>query len=158
MDRTGAPRREALANPSKKGRGLREVFLLTPRDSHSPATPPQGGNDATLTSHVALDRVHMAYGRRVVFDNLSCSFPRGKISVILGGSGSGKSTFLRLIGGLIHPQSGRVIVDGQDITRLSERGLYQVRRKLGMLFQGGALLDSESVFDNLACPSASTRT
>ncbi len=102
--------------------------------------------------HVALDGVRMAYGSRRVFDGLSCRFPRGRISVILGGSGSGKSTILRLIGGLIRPQAGAVVVDGEDVTGLSERELYGVRRKLGMLFQGGALLDSESVFDNLALP------
>ncbi len=94
----------------------------------------------------------MDFGERRVFDDLSCSFPRGQVSVILGGSGSGKSTILRLIGGLILPKSGRVLIDGQDITTLSERRLNQVRHKLGMLFQGGALLDSYTVFDNLALP------
>ncbi len=112
-------------------------------------TAPVGSADAP---HVALERVQMAFGSRRVLDGLSCGFPRSRISVILGGSGSGKSTVLRLIGGLIHPQAGSVVVDGQDITRLSERRLYDVRRKLGMLFQGGALLDSYTVFDNLALP------
>jgi phospholipid/cholesterol/gamma-HCH transport system ATP-binding protein len=102
--------------------------------------------------HVSLQRVGVTYGSRRVFDSLSCGFPRGRISVILGGSGSGKSTILRLIGGLIRPRTGVVAVDGEDVTRLSERGLRTVRRKLGMLFQGGALLDSYSVFDNLALP------
>ena len=102
--------------------------------------------------HVSLQRVGVSYGSRKVFDQLSCGFPRGRISVILGGSGSGKSTILRLIGGLIRPCTGVVAVDGEDVTRLSERGLRTVRHKLGMLFQGGALLDSYSVFDNLALP------
>src|SRR3970040_2234230 len=102
--------------------------------------------------HVYLASVHMAFGERVVFDSLSCSFPRGRISVILGGSGSGKSTILRLIGGLARPQSGKILVEGDDVTRLGERGLYAVRRKLGMMFQGGALLDSLTVFDNVAFP------
>ena len=102
--------------------------------------------------HVSLQDVRMAFGERAVLKSLSCGFSRGRISVILGGSGSGKSTILRLIGGLIHPQAGAVVVDGQDVTRLSERGLFGVRRKLGMLFQGGALLDSYTVFDNLALP------
>ena len=102
--------------------------------------------------HVALRHVHMAYADREVFRELSCSFPRGKMSVILGGSGSGKSTVLRLIGGLVHPVAGSIAVDGEDITRLSERRLYAVRNKLGMMFQGGALLDSMTVFDNLAFP------
>src|SRR5437867_3452884 len=102
--------------------------------------------------HVELDRVHMAFGERDVFRALSCRFPRGRISVILGGSGSGKSTILRLIGGLVHPQAGRIVVDGQDITRLSETQMYAVRKKLGMMFQGGALLDSLTVYDNVAFP------
>jgi phospholipid/cholesterol/gamma-HCH transport system ATP-binding protein len=94
----------------------------------------------------------MAFDDRVVFERLSCAFPRGKVSVILGGSGSGKSTILRLIGGLVHPLSGRIVVAGRDVTQLGERQLFEVRKKLGMLFQAGALLDSMTVFDNLAFP------
>jgi phospholipid/cholesterol/gamma-HCH transport system ATP-binding protein len=94
----------------------------------------------------------MAFGSRPVFRDLSCGFPRGRVSVILGGSGSGKSTMLRLIGGLVAPSAGRVVVDGDDVSRLSERDLFRVRRKLGMMFQGGALLDSMTVYDNLALP------
>ena len=110
-----------------------------------------GGAD-TAESHVRLDGVSMAFGERIVLDSLSCGFPRGKISVILGGSGSGKSTLLRLVGGLVRPQAGAVIVGDVDVTRLSERRLYDVRKKLGMMFQGGALLDSLTVFDNIAFP------
>ena len=128
---------------------LKDTLLATFARRTAAAAPPQPGSDA---AHVRFDKVHMAYDTRVVFDSLSCTFPRGRISVILGGSGSGKSTILRLIGGLIHPQAGAVLVDGQDVTQLSEKDMYQVRRKLGMLFQGGALLDSETVFDNLALP------
>ncbi len=102
--------------------------------------------------HVLLEGVDMAFNGRAVFRGLSAHFPRGKLSVVLGGSGTGKSTILRLIGGLVRPQAGRVVVDGEDVTRLSERRLYEVRRKLGMMFQGGALLDSLTVFDNLAFP------
>lgn len=102
--------------------------------------------------YISFDHVRMVYGNRCVFDSLSCGFPRGGISVILGGSGSGKSTILRLIGGLVRPQAGAVVVDGENISRLSQRGLSLVRRKLGMMFQGGALLDSYSVFENVALP------
>ena len=101
---------------------------------------------------VQLDHVTMAFGARPVFEDVSCAFPPGRISVLLGGSGSGKSTLLRLVGGLIRPRAGRVLVDGQDVSRLGERELFRVRRKIGMLFQGGALLDSMTVFDNLALP------
>lgn len=101
---------------------------------------------------VVLNRVRMNFGNRSVFNSLSCGFPYGRISVILGGSGSGKTTILRLIGGLVHPVSGSVIVDNQNITRLSWRNLNVSRRKLGMMFQGGALLDSYTVFDNVALP------
>ncbi len=92
----------------------------------------------------------MAFGERRVFDHLSFRFPPGRISVILGGSGSGKSTVLRLIGGLVQPVRGRILVDGEDVTRLSERQLFRLRERLGMMFQGGALLDSMTVFDNVA--------
>jgi phospholipid/cholesterol/gamma-HCH transport system ATP-binding protein len=109
-------------------------------------------NNTPPETCISFTDVGMAFGSRVVFEGLSCTFPRGKISVILGGSGSGKSTILRLIGGLVHPQRGGIEVDGSEITRLSERGMYAVRAKLGMMFQGGALLDSMTVFDNLAFP------
>ncbi len=103
-------------------------------------------------AHVRLRDVRMAFEDREVLRGLSCTFPRGKISVILGGSGSGKTTILRVIGGLVHPQSGEISVAGHDISRLSETEMYTVRQKLGMMFQGGALLDSLTVFDNLAFP------
>jgi phospholipid/cholesterol/gamma-HCH transport system ATP-binding protein len=106
----------------------------------------------TAAPHVVLRGVQMGFGRRRVFESLTCNFPRGGISVILGASGSGKSTILRLIGGLIRPRAGEVRVDGEDVTRLSDRGLFNVRKKLGMLFQGGALLDSYTVFENIALP------
>jgi phospholipid/cholesterol/gamma-HCH transport system ATP-binding protein len=78
--------------------------------------------------------------------------PSGQLTVIVGGSGSGKSTLLRLVGGLIRPDSGEVVVEGRDITKLRERQLKEVRLGLGMLFQNGALLDSLSVFDNVSFP------
>ena len=111
-------------------------------------TAPGSPNNA----HVAFEDVHMAFRGRPVLSGFSCSFCRGRISVILGGSGSGKTTILRLIGGAGAPQRGRISVAGQEIGRLSEKRLYQVREKLGMMFQHGALLNSLTVFDNLAFP------
>jgi len=101
---------------------------------------------------IALDGVCLTRGNREIFRDLSCGFERGQIAVVLGGSGAGKSTLLRLIGGLTRPDSGTVRVAGEDITRLSERQLFHVRDRIGMLFQGGALLDSMTVFDNVALP------
>lgn len=101
---------------------------------------------------IVFDDVHMSFGERPVLQGLSCAFPRGQIAVILGGSGSGKTTILRLIGGLVNPRRGRILVTGEDISQLSETQMYAVRRKLGMMFQGGALLDSLTIFDNLAFP------
>ena len=106
------------------------------------------GDDAP----VVFSDVDMAFDERHVLRGFSCGFPRGKISVILGGSGSGKTTILRLIGGLVRPQSGQIIVAGEDVSQLSETQMYAVRHKLGMMFQGGALLDSLTIFDNLAFP------
>ena len=105
-----------------------------------------------LDAHIALRRVDMAYGERKILNNLTCVFPRGRLSVVLGGSGVGKSTLLRLIGGLVRPVAGKILVADEETTKLSERELYGVRKKIGMLFQNGALLDSETVFDNIAFP------
>lgn len=107
---------------------------------------------ASSDAHVSFEKVDLAFGERVVLRDFSCSFPRGRISVILGGSGSGKTTILRLIGGLLHPQAGRVVVVGKDISNLSETALYEIRARLGMMFQGGALLNSLTVHENLALP------
>jgi len=101
---------------------------------------------------VAFDGVSLRRGERAIFDGLSCGFPRGQVSVVLGGSGAGKSTLIRMIGGLLRPDSGSVRVADQDITGFSERELFKVRDRIGMLFQGGALLDSMTVFENVALP------
>jgi len=101
---------------------------------------------------IAFDGVDLALGDRQVFRGLTCGFVRSQITVVLGGSGAGKSTMLRLIGGLQRPDSGAVRVAGVDVTRLRERDLFRVRQSVGMLFQGGALLDSMTVFDNVALP------
>jgi phospholipid/cholesterol/gamma-HCH transport system ATP-binding protein len=101
---------------------------------------------------VRFDGVHLRRGARRVFDGLSCGFVRAQITVVLGGSGAGKTTMLRLIGGLSRPDSGSVYVADEDVTRLSERELFRTRSRIGMLFQGGALLDSMTIFENVALP------
>ena len=101
---------------------------------------------------IHLDGVDLTLGERPVFSGLSCGFEPSRITVVLGGSGAGKSTLLRLIGGLTRPDAGVIRIAGQDITRLSERDLFKTRRSIGMLFQGGALLDSMTIFENVALP------
>ena len=101
---------------------------------------------------IVFDGVHLTRGRRSVFSGLSCGFVRGEITVVLGGSGAGKSTLLRLIGGLIRPDSGSVRIGRRDVARLSQREIFEQREMIGMLFQGGALLDSMTIFENVALP------
>ena len=121
--------------------------LSYPRVQEDPAKSGLEGE-----ARVQFEDVHLSFGQRRVFEGLDCSFARGRISVIMGGSGCGKSTLLRMIAGLVHPDSGRVVVAGEEIGALGERELFRVRERIGMLFQYGALLDSLTIFDNVALP------
>jgi phospholipid/cholesterol/gamma-HCH transport system ATP-binding protein len=91
-------------------------------------------------------------GERKIFDGVSLRVPKGKITAIMGPSGIGKTTLLRLIGGQIYPESGEIWFDGHNIPSLSRKKLYQERKKMSMLFQSGALFTDLSVFDNVAFP------
>ncbi|MFV0388448.1 MAG: ABC transporter ATP-binding protein [Pyrinomonadaceae bacterium] len=93
--------------------------------------------------------VRLAFGDRLVLDGVSFTVRRGETKVILGRSGSGKSTLIRLVLGLTKPDSGEILIDGEDITYFSDRKMMDVRKKLGMVFQEGALFDSLSVYDNV---------
>ncbi len=99
---------------------------------------------------VELADVRYGYDRRPVLDGISMQIPRGKVVAIMGGSGCGKTTILRLIGGQIKPWSGRVTVAGQSVPDLDRDALFAMRRKFGMLFQFGALFTDMSVFENVA--------
>lgn len=101
---------------------------------------------------VAIRDLHFSRGERVIFDGVDIDIPRGKITAILGPSGTGKTTLLRLIGAQLHPVSGAVRVDGQDVHALDRKGLYALRKRMGMLFQSGALLTDLDVFENVAFP------
>ena len=94
--------------------------------------------------------VHLAFDDRVVLDGLSFKVMKGETKLILGGSGCGKSTTIKLVLGLLKPDSGQVLVDGEDITHHDEQQMMHVRKKIGMVFQEGALFDSLSVYDNVA--------
>ena len=101
---------------------------------------------------VELRNVTFGYGDRVILRDLSLQVPRGKVTALMGASGGGKTTVLRLIGGQNHAQQGQVLFDGQDVTTMDAQQLYAARRRMGMLFQFGALFTDMSVFDNVAFP------
>ena len=116
-----------------------------------------GAPACTLGLHpdtlIEIDRVTFGYDeRRVILNDISLRFMRGKVTAILGGSGCGKTTLLRLISGVAAPSSGRVVFDGQVLDTRNKRQMHGVRRRLGMLFQFGALFTDLSVFDNVAFP------
>ena len=99
---------------------------------------------------VEIDEVNFAYGKRAILKGISLKVPKGKVVAIMGGSGCGKTTLLRLIGGQLLASSGKVMVDGQDVGTMAPEAMYAMRRKMGMLFQFGALFTDMTVFDNVA--------
>lgn len=119
-----------------------------------PTVPSDANVTETTPNLVELQAVDFAYaaGGKPILSGLSMRIPRGKVVAVMGGSGCGKTTVLRLIGGQVRPQRGHVRFDGADIPALDRAGLYAARRQMGMLFQFGALFTDLSVFDNVAFP------
>ncbi|VAW17701.1 Phospholipid ABC transporter ATP-binding protein MlaF [hydrothermal vent metagenome] len=101
---------------------------------------------------ISVHNVSKAFGDQVVLNNVSLEVREGEILVILGASGTGKSVLLKHMIGLLHPDEGHIELDGQDISQLTEEALLTVRKKIGFLFQEGALYDFMNVFDNIAFP------
>ena len=101
---------------------------------------------------ISIENLSFSRGERRIFNNISLSIPRGKITAIMGPSGTGKTTLLKLIGGQITPDEGRIMVDGENIHHLKRSDLYTLRKRMGMLFQSGALLTDMSVYENVALP------
>ncbi len=108
-----------------------------------------GSDDEVL---VRIRGLRFRRGERVIFDGVDMDIRRGHVTAVMGPSGTGKTTLLRLIGGQLRPEAGTVEVDGQDVHRLGRRALYALRRRMGMLFQSGALLTDLDVFENVAFP------
>ena len=101
---------------------------------------------------IQLEDVHFGYGERPVLEGVSLQIPKGKVTALMGASGGSKTTVLRLIGGQYRANAGRVLFDETDIGASDREALYQARRRMGMLFQFGALFTDMSVFDNVAFP------
>jgi len=101
---------------------------------------------------VRIRNLHFSRGHSNIFNGIDIDIPKGKITAIMGPSGTGKTTLLKLIGGQLKPQKGTIHFHGEDIPAMKTKKLYEVRKKMGMLFQSGALLTDMSVFDNIAFP------
>ena len=99
---------------------------------------------------IAILGLSKRFGKKVVLDGLELTVPKGKNTVVIGGSGTGKSVLIKCAVGLLRPDAGEIRIDGQDIIRMDERELVRVRRRFGMLFQGSALFDSMDVGENVA--------
>lgn len=102
--------------------------------------------------YIKVQNLSFSRGERVIYDNITLDIPRGKITAVMGPSGTGKTTLLRLIAAQLYPDGGQIFVDGKDVHSLSRSDLYKVREKIGMLFQSGALFSDMTVFENVAFP------
>lgn len=109
-------------------------------------------SDTSSEVMVRIEGMSFARGRQAIFRDIELDVPRGQVTVVLGPSGTGKTTLLRLIGGQERPSAGRVVVDGIDVGRARRRALYQLRRRMGVLFQNGALFTDLTVGENVAFP------
>jgi phospholipid/cholesterol/gamma-HCH transport system ATP-binding protein len=109
-------------------------------------------SDSHADAIVECRHLSFGYGERLVLDDLSFTVPRGKITALMGASGGGKTTVLRLIGGQVRARSGQILFEGHDVGAIDAAGLYAMRRRMGLLFQFGALFTDLSVFENVAFP------
>ena len=116
------------------------------------AVAPAASESSFASADLAVELVDVAfaYDTRTILSGISMKIPRGKVVAIMGGSGCGKTTILRLIGGQLHPRAGKVIVAGESVPDLDRDALFALRRKFGMLFQFGALFTDMSVYENVA--------
>jgi phospholipid/cholesterol/gamma-HCH transport system ATP-binding protein len=109
-------------------------------------------NPAPTDNLVEIRNLHFGYGERAILDGITLAIPRGKVTALMGASGGGKTTVLRLIGGQITAQKGELRLNGQNVAGFKQADWYAARRRMGMLFQFGALFTDMSVFDNVAFP------
>ncbi len=101
---------------------------------------------------ITISDLTFSHGDRLLYDRINLTIPRGKVTAVMGPSGIGKTTLLRLIGGQLKPESGQILFDGEDVPTLSRSRLYEVRKRMSMLFQSGVLFPGMTVFDNVAFP------
>jgi len=109
-------------------------------------------NPLSSTNLVEIENLTFSRGERIIYNDISLSIPKGKVTAIMGPSGIGKTTLLRLIGGQLTPDSGNIYFEDKNIPKLSRTDLYETRKRMSMLFQSGALFTDMSVYDNIAFP------
>jgi phospholipid/cholesterol/gamma-HCH transport system ATP-binding protein len=107
---------------------------------------------SVVDTYINVQGLSFFRGERIIYENISLTIPRGKITAVMGPSGTGKTTLLRLIAAQLEPDTGTILVDGENVHTLSRSGLYKVRKKMGMLFQSGALFSDMTVAENVAFP------
>ena len=124
--------------------------VIDPSDDAAQSTFAEVDNKSRIIPAIEFRDVYLSFDERAILKGLSFKVLRGETKIILGGSGGGKSTIIKLVLGLLKPDSGRILVDGEDITDYNEPQMMTVRKKIGMVFQEGALFDSLSVYHNVA--------
>src|SRR5438034_1130387 len=154
---SGTGRRSAKqpATATTTGTSSSRSTTTKPRDgsdgaarSTKPVSPPAGTAEPVVEPIISLRDVKKAFGSHTVLEGISFDVPKGRISAILGPSGTGKSVLLKNIIGLLRPERGEIWVEDEQIVGMGEKDLYRVRRKMGVLFQDGALFGSMSPYDN----------
>lgn len=112
----------------------------------------QQTSSSSTDALIEVRQLSFKYGQRIIYDHVNLSIRRGQITAIMGPSGTGKTTLLRLIGGQLRPHTGEVLLDGKNIAQMSRKELFDARARMGMLFQSGALFTDMSVYENVAFP------
>lgn len=113
---------------------------------------PLSASSQSDENYIEIEGMNFSRGHRAIFSDVSLTIPRGKVTAIMGPSGIGKTTLLKLIGAQLRPDAGRILVDGQNLHLLKRKQLFKARTKMGMLFQSGALFSDLSVYENVAFP------
>jgi phospholipid/cholesterol/gamma-HCH transport system ATP-binding protein len=122
------------------------------RPGDAPEVPPPERPELAPDPAIRIEDLHKSFGRREILRGFSLDVPRRDLVAVVGGSGSGKSVLLRHLAGLLRPDRGRILLEGIDVARADRAGLAELHRKIGFLFQEGGLLNSLSLYDNIALP------
>ncbi|MDQ4120009.1 MAG: ATP-binding cassette domain-containing protein [Acidobacteriota bacterium] len=138
-------RTTATKSAVKTDNGFKANGEITAESPFEPTDQPERAVPA-----IEFENVHLSFDDRKILDGLSFTIRKGETKIVLGGSGGGKSTIIKLVLGLLKPDEGRIFVDGEDVTEFTEPEMMRVRQKIGMVFQEGALFDSLSVYENVA--------